>query len=81
MPTCEYFPVEAVRTNVLGADALVKAGDPHAAQAESIALTFTRQARRRMARNVRGVEKNEDAEFDALAAFALERGAYPWDVI
>ena len=37
--------------------------------------------RRRMARNVRGVEKNEDEEFDALAGFALERGAYPWDVI
>ena len=34
-----------------------------------------------MARNVRGVEKNEDGEFDALAGFALERGAYPWDVI
>ena len=24
MPTCEYFPLEAVRTNVLGADALVR---------------------------------------------------------
>ena len=63
------------------ADSLVKAKDPHAAQAESIALMFTKQARRRMARNVRGVEKNEDGEFDALAGFALDRGAYPWDVI
>lgn len=25
VPTCEYFPVEAVRTNILGADALVRA--------------------------------------------------------
>ena len=25
VPTCEYFPLEAVRTNVLGADALVRA--------------------------------------------------------
>jgi len=25
VPTCEYFPMEAVRTNVLGADALVRA--------------------------------------------------------
>src|SRR4051794_19224115 len=25
VPTCEYFPIEAVRTNVLGADALVRA--------------------------------------------------------
>lgn len=25
VPTCEYFPVEAVRTNVLGADALIRA--------------------------------------------------------
>ncbi len=25
VPTCEYFPIEAVRTNILGADALVRA--------------------------------------------------------
>ena len=25
VPTCEYFPAEAIRTNVLGADALVRA--------------------------------------------------------
>jgi alkylation response protein AidB-like acyl-CoA dehydrogenase len=63
------------------ADALAKAGDRNAAQALSIAQLFARQARRRMARNVRSIERNEDQEFDALAGFALERGAYPWDVI
>ncbi len=63
------------------ADSLAKAKNPHAEQAASIAHLFARQARRRMARRIRGVERNEDPEFDALAAFALQRGAYPWDVI
>jgi acyl-CoA dehydrogenase family protein 9 len=63
------------------ADALDKAKDAHAAEAIAIAEMFTRQARRRMARNVRGVEHNEDGEIEKLASFITERGAYPWDVI
>jgi hypothetical protein len=34
-----------------------------------------------MARNVRGLTRNEDAPLDALAGFILERGSYAWDVI
>ena len=63
------------------ADALDKAKDAHAAEAIAIAEVFTKQARRRMSRNVRGVEHNEDGEIEKLASFITERGAYPWDVI
>jgi acyl-CoA dehydrogenase family protein 9 len=63
------------------ADALVKAAHPDAAQAVLMADTFARQARRRLARNVRGLDRNEDAALDRLAAAVLERGNYPFDVI
>jgi alkylation response protein AidB-like acyl-CoA dehydrogenase len=63
------------------ADALVAANDAGAEQAQTICELFTRQARRRMFRNVKGMSSNEDAHFDALAGAMLERGAYPWDVV
>lgn len=62
-------------------DALLKQGHPSAAQALDIAELFTRQARRRMARNRRGLERNEDALTERLAVAVLERGSYAWDVI
>ncbi len=63
------------------ADALARAKDPNATQAVNIAVLFTRQAKRRMAANVRAIERNEDEDRDALAGFALAKGHYPWDVI
>lgn len=63
------------------ADSLLKQGHPSAAQALDIAGLFSRQARRRMARNRRGFEHNEDAVTERLAASILERGTYAWDVI
>lgn len=63
------------------ADSLVKQADPAAADAVLIAETFARQARRRMARNVRGLDRNEDEAIERLAGMVLERGGYPWDVI
>ncbi len=63
------------------ADALVVSGDASAEQAQTICELFTRQARRRMFRNVKGMSSNEDTHLDALAGAMLERGAYPWDVI
>jgi acyl-CoA dehydrogenase family member 9 len=63
------------------ADALVAAGDPRAEEAETICELFTRQARRRMYRNVRGMQKNEDGELDRLAGAMLAEGRYPWDVL
>jgi acyl-CoA dehydrogenase family protein 9 len=51
------------------------------AQALAIAQVFARQARRRMANNVRRIERNEDEQMDALAGFILGQGRYPWDVI
>ncbi|MEO8000609.1 MAG: acyl-CoA dehydrogenase family protein [Arenimonas sp.] len=63
------------------ADSLLKADHASAPQAVDIATIFTRQARRRMARNQRALERNEDAETERLASAILERGSYAWDVI
>jgi alkylation response protein AidB-like acyl-CoA dehydrogenase len=63
------------------ADALASQAHPAAAEAIDIARTFTKQARRRMLRNIRGLERNEDAATERLAAAALARGGYGWDVI
>ncbi|MGH8055512.1 MAG: acyl-CoA dehydrogenase family protein [Stenotrophomonas sp.] len=55
----------------------------HAATEDAIKIArlFARQARRRMARNVRGLERNEDEIIESLAASVLERGGYAWDVM
>jgi alkylation response protein AidB-like acyl-CoA dehydrogenase len=50
-------------------------------QAIAIAHTFARQAKRRLANNVRRIERNEDDEMDLLAGFILDKGRYPWDII
>ncbi|HSC09098.1 MAG TPA: acyl-CoA dehydrogenase family protein [Steroidobacteraceae bacterium] len=63
------------------ADAIAKSDAASAGQVYAIASTFTRQARRRMNRNIRGMTTNEDRAIDTLASAILERGAYPWDVI
>jgi alkylation response protein AidB-like acyl-CoA dehydrogenase len=63
------------------ADTLQKSGNPHAAQAIRIAALHAQAAKRRMATHIRAMARNEDAERDALAGFALETGVYPWDVI
>jgi acyl-CoA dehydrogenase family member 9 len=62
------------------ADALVAAGDPAADEAQTICELFTTQARRRMFRNVRGMQRNEDSKLDQLAGAILDRGVFPWDV-
>jgi hypothetical protein len=59
----------------------VKTKHADAESAVTIAEVFTRQARRRMSRNVRGLARNEDAQIDALAGSILQKGNYPWDVI
>ncbi|MBK9655655.1 MAG: acyl-CoA dehydrogenase family protein [Rhodanobacteraceae bacterium] len=63
------------------ADSLSKSDPKNGQQAVTIAAIFAQQAKRRMARNVRSMGRNEDDERDALAGFMLESGAYPWDVI
>ncbi len=60
---------------------LVQAKHPAAEDALRIARLFARQARRRMARNIRGLERNEDEIIETLAASVLERGGYAWDVM
>jgi acyl-CoA dehydrogenase family protein 9 len=52
-----------------------------AEQAVAIARVFAQQAKRRMANNIRRVERNEDEEMNALAGFILDKGSYPWDVV
>src|SRR5271156_5925061 len=49
-------------------------------QAMVIAHAFARQARRRLAPNVRRIERNEDQEMDLLAGFIVDKGRYPWDI-
>jgi acyl-CoA dehydrogenase family member 9 len=49
-------------------------------QAMVIAHAFARQAKRRLANNVRRIERNEDEEMDLLAGFILDKGCYPWDI-
>jgi acyl-CoA dehydrogenase family protein 9 len=50
-------------------------------RAVSIARLFAQQAKRRMANNIRRVERNEDEEMSLLAGFILDKGSYPWDVV
>ncbi|HEY8327314.1 MAG TPA: acyl-CoA dehydrogenase family protein [Rhodanobacter sp.] len=63
------------------ADSLLKQSHPAADEAVSIAEVFAKQARRRMARNVRGLERNEDAMIERLAGAVLAHDGYMWDVI
>ena len=50
-------------------------------RAIAIAHVFARQAKRRLANNVRRIQRNEDEETDALAGFILDKGLYPWDIV
>jgi len=63
------------------AAALVRQSDKDAAHATAIARVFAQQAKRRMANNLRRIERNEDEEMNQLAGFILDKGHYPWDVI
>jgi alkylation response protein AidB-like acyl-CoA dehydrogenase len=63
------------------ADTVAKAHPDQAATVFAIARTFTRQANRRMNRNVRGMKRNEDDEIETISSALLGAGAYPWDVI
>jgi acyl-CoA dehydrogenase family member 9 len=62
-------------------DSLLKQKHPAAAQALDIATLFSQAAKRRMARNVRSFEHNEDEITERLAVNILQRGSYAWDVI
>ncbi len=55
VPACEYFPVEAVRTNVMGADALVRATLDAGAKVESVIAISTDKACKPI--NVMGMTK------------------------
>ena len=63
------------------ADSLLRQSHPAAGEAVGIAEIFAKQARRRMARNVRGLERNEDAAIEQLAGAVLAHDGYMWDVI
>jgi hypothetical protein len=60
---------------------LIEQSAADAAQAASIAQVFAQQAKRRMANNLRRIERNEDEEMNRLAGFILDKGHYPWDVL
>ena len=63
------------------ADSLVRAKHRAAESAIAICEIFTRQAHRRMSRNVRALTHNEDEQVDKLAGMVLEVETYPFDVI
>ncbi len=63
------------------ADSLAKQSHAAADEAIGIAEIFAKQARRRMARNVRGLERNEDEAIERLAGSVLANDGYMWDVI
>ena len=63
------------------ADSIARSDPGTAGPVYSIASAFTRQARRRMNRNIRGFERNEDEMLEAIAVAVIGRGQYPWDVI
>ena len=55
VPTCEYFPTEAIRTNVLGADALVRATAAAGSRVEAVIGISTDKACKPI--NVMGMTK------------------------
>ena len=71
------------------ADSLERKSHPGTDEAVSIAEVFVRHARRRMARNVRGldrnedaaIEPNEDAAIEPLARAVLAYDGQRWDVV
>jgi hypothetical protein len=62
------------------ANAIIARDPASTAEVANVATIFTHQARRRMVRNIRGAEHNEDSATDTLAQAVLERGQYRWDV-
>ncbi len=63
------------------ADSLVKSDPATAPPVTAIATAFTRQARRRMNRNVRSMAGEEDMDIERVASAVIGRGSYAWDVI
>jgi acyl-CoA dehydrogenase family protein 9 len=63
------------------ADSIIRRDAASTSKVVDIARIFTHQARRRMVRNIRGADHNEDRSIDALAGAILEQGGYPWDVL
>ncbi len=63
------------------AHSLAQQSHTAASEAISIAEIFTRQARRRVACNVRSLERSEDVAIEQLAGAVLAHGGYMWDVI
>jgi acyl-CoA dehydrogenase family protein 9 len=63
------------------AQSLIEAEPAKSALVIEVARVFTRQARRRMVRNIRACAHNEDAAIESIAGAILDNGAYPWDVI
>ena len=63
------------------ADTIAKEEPAKAETTLALAEVFAKQAKRRMARNLRALLSNEDKQMDAIAAATLTRGEYAWDVI
>ena len=62
------------------AASLEKSDPRHGPMAASIAYVFAKQAWRRIARNVRAIDVNEDARLEKITEMVANEGRYPWDV-
>ena len=63
------------------ATALAEAEPQRREEVYRLASVFTQQAKRRMAGNLRRLERSEDDQLDKLASAALEDGGYRWDIV
>jgi len=63
------------------AAALGEADPERREEVYGLATVFTQQAKRRMAANLRRLERNEDEQLDRLASTALADGGYRWDIV
>jgi len=67
---------------VMSRAAALAEGDPdRRGEVYGLATVYTQQAKRRMAANLRRLERSEDQQLDRLAGLALEDGGYRWDVL
>ena len=55
-------------------------GEDNSLEEKEIALTFAKQAGRRIRENFDRIDHNEDEEIKRLSEFAVDNEGYPWDI-
>ncbi len=60
---------------------IAEKGAEAAAPERAMARMFVQQAKRRINQNLRRIDKNEDAEMEAVAKYVIDLGRTPWDIL